>query len=206
MNKKYICINDKVEVKNEFNEIKTIDYSDNIEEILIKENVIEQIEIEYKRLLNEKKHNKNISFKSLKRCIITLIIIPVVLIILPLVLGVINISNFSIFSCLLGISIPSFLGSFLIYEYNKINRENNGIDTSLIYLESKLNEERKNLQKLKQNKSNKIINVPVSRRVDDIEQLKRLRNNLLIYYNYGFYQNKHHNNLKEKVYKLNNVS
>ena len=115
MNKEYIYIDDKVEVKDEFGKTKVIDYRDNIEEILIKENIIEQIELEKKKLLNEKKHNKNISFKLLKKCIITLLSIPIVLIVLPLIIGVTSLSSLPILGSVLAVIIPIYLSLFLIY-------------------------------------------------------------------------------------------
>lgn len=191
MNKEYIYIDDKVEVKDEFGKIKKVDYSDNIEEILIKENIIEQIELEQKRLLNKKKHNKNISFKTLKKCIITLLSIPILLIVLPLIIGVTSLSSLPILGSILAVIIPIYLSLFLIYDYNKLNEVNEKIDTGLNYLEVRKKHEIVTLENLKQNKkyNNKVITVSVSKRVDDIDELKKLREDLLLCYNHRFYQN-----------------
>jgi len=193
MNKEYIYIDDKIEVKDEFGKTKKVDYSDNIEEILIKENIIEQIELEQKKLLNEKKHNKNINFKLLKKSIFTLLSIPMVLIVLPLITGITELVALPIIGCILATIIPVYLSLFLIYEYNKTNKINKGIDFGLNYLENELNQEKEKLEKLKKNKrkQDEIIKVSVSKRVDDIKELKRLKETLLIYYNCGYNQDKY---------------
>ena len=193
MNKEYIYIDDKVEVKDEFDKTKKVDYSDNIEEILIKENIIEQIELEQKKLLNEKKHNKNINFKLLKKAIFTLLSIPIVLIVLPLITGIMELIALPIIGCILATIIPVYLSLFLIYEYNKTNKINKGINSRLNYLENELKKEKENFEKLKQNKSKQdaFVKVPVSKRVDDIKELKRLKEKLLIYYNCGYNQDKY---------------
>jgi len=193
MNKEYICSNDKVEVKDEYGKIRVTNYCDNIEKILIKENIIEQIDVEIKKLLNEKKHNKNISYKLLKKCLITLLLIPTILIILPLIFGITSLSSLPIFGSVLTIIIPAYLGLFLIYDYNKTNKVNKMIEVKLKYLENRKTNKIKNLQKLNKKKTshNKVINVPVSKRVDDTQELKKLRKDLLFYSSRNFYKEKH---------------
>ena len=211
MNKTYIYIDDLVEVKNEFNETKILNYSDNIEEILITENVIEQIELEQIKLLNEKNHNENISYKLLKKCIFTLLSIPIVLIVLPFITGIIKLNTLPITACLLAITISTSLSVFLIYKYNKTNKINVGIDYGLNYLENNLNNEKQKLVQLKQNinKQDNIINTSVSKIVDDIEELKRLKETLLLYYDCGYHQDKYlkylkQGELKDKLLKYYN--
>lgn len=208
MNKEYIYKDGKIEVIDELGKTKHVDYNDSIGDILIKENLIEQMELEYKKLIKKRKHNNNISFKLLTKSIFCLLIIPVVLILLPLIIGVIELSSLPIIGSICATGIPAFLILFLIYEYNKTNNVNKGIENQIIFLESKLNIERENLTKLKEekNKVDKIVLVPFSKRVDDIQELKRLREQLIAYYNFGYYQQRYQKyfekgNLRKKLTK-----
>ena len=209
MNKEYIYIDGKVEVTDEFGVTKNIDYSDNIDEILVKENLIEQMELEHRKLKKEKKHNKNISFKLLSKSIFILFMIPIFLIALPILLGITELAALPLLGCICAVVIPSFLSFFLIHDYHKTNKINTGIDAGLNYLENELNTERENLKKLKENKKEEIINVSVSKRVDDIKELKKLKKMLMIYYHCGYHQNKYQKyleqgKLKKKLLKYYN--
>lgn len=200
MNKEYIYKDGKIVVIDELGKLKNIDYSDNFNEILIKENLIEQMELEHEKLIKEKKHNKNISFKLLTKSVFCLLTIPVVLILLPLITGVVEFVSLPIIGCIGATGIPVFLTIFLIYEYNKTDNINKGIENQIKFLESKLNIERENLTKLKREKTkeDKIILVPVSKRVDDIQELKRLREQLIVYYNCGYYQARYQKYFKKR--------
>ena len=53
MNKGYICVDENVVIRNENNQLSYVKKTDNIEEFLVQENVVEQI----KNMLQEKKKN-----------------------------------------------------------------------------------------------------------------------------------------------------
>lgn len=190
MNIRYIYDNGKIKVYNENENIKEIVYCDNIDDILIKENVIEQMELEYQRL-NEKlsKCSFNIGFKRLTKSIFVLASIPIVLIVLPLLFGFINLSEVPLLGYIGAIGIPSTLSLFLTYQYNKNKKTKNAIQSQIKFLKRNLSLETKKLNKLKKQKTkdDEVIQVSASKRVDDICELKRLRNLLLLFYNYGYH-------------------
>ena len=204
MNKNYVYIDGMIEVTDELGNSKIIDYSDNIDEILVKENLIEQMKLEYIKRKKEQKHNKNISFKLLKRSLLTLLMIPVFLIVLPLILGIIKLTSLPIFGSILVIGIPTYLGFFLIYEYTKTNKINKGLDSQISFLKENINIETENLEKLKivKSKKDEQVTVSVSKRVDDIQELRNLRDDLVVYYNRGYYKKEYQQELKQK--KLRN--
>lgn len=190
MNIRYIYDNGKIKVYNENGDIKTLDYRDNIDQILITENIIEQMELEYQRLTEKLfKYSFNISFKRLSKSIFVLASIPIILIVLPLIFGVITISSVPLLGYISAIGIPAILSLFLTYQYNKNKNTKNAIEAQIGFLKQNLISQLQKLNKLKKDKSkeNEVIQVSVSKRVDDIYELKRLRNLLLLFYNYGYY-------------------
>lgn len=198
MNKDYIYIDGSIEVTNEFGDKRKIEYSDNLEEILVKENLIEKMELELKNITYEKKHNKNISFKLLTKSLCTLLNIPLILIILPLIFGVINLNMIPLSVSLSVILIPAYLGFFLIYEYNKINKTNKGYENQISFLEEQIRLEYEKLNGLKKSKTSKQVDeIPVSKRVNDIKELKRLKELLIVYYNCGYYDYRYRKYLKQ---------
>jgi len=200
LNIRYIYDNGKIKVYNENGDTKTLDYSDNIDEILITENIIEQMELEYQSL-NEQlsKYRGNISFKRLSKSIFILSSIPIMLICLPFTLGILNFSEVSLLGFVGAIGIPSILSMYLIFEYKNNKNTKNAIETQIEFLKQNLSLELQKLNRLKKEKTkeNEIVQLPISKRVDDIGELRRLRKLLLLFHNYGYYS-KDHNKYIEK--------
>ena len=190
MNKEYICEGSYAVVTDEFGDKKQMEYSENIEEILVQENLIEQMEIELRTIIYARRHNNNISFKLLTKSLIVLLAIPLILVIFPLILGFINLNMISLIELLSGILIPGYLGFFLIYEYNNTNKTNKGYENQIEFLKKQISLEQEKLNELKQNKAKK-QKVAVSKRVNDIEELKKLKELLLVYYNCGYYSDRY---------------
>lgn len=190
MNIRYIYDNEKIKVYNENGNIRELDYCDNIDQILITENIIEQMELEYQRLTEKlSKCSFNISFQKLSKSIFVLSSIPIILIVLPLIFGPRNISSVPLLGYIGAIGIPTILSLFLTYKYSKNKNTKNAIEAQITFLKKNLSSETQKLNKLKKNKTkeNEVIQVSISKRVDDICELKRLRNLLLLFYNYGYY-------------------
>ena len=155
------------------------------------------MELEYEKLKNSKsKCIGNISFKLLKKAIFSLLSIPIILVLIPLILGTIKLSALPIIGCISAITIPTILATFLIYQYNKIKNTKNGIENQILFLDQTLENERKKLEKLKavKSKENEVTVVSVSKRVDDLKKLKKL---LLLFYNYGYHQRKYQKYLEQ---------
>ena len=74
-------------------------------------------------------------------------------------------------------------------KYN-INKTNKGYENQIDFLKKQISLEQEKLNELKRNKTNK-QKVAVSKRVNDIEELKRLKELLLVYYNCGYYSDRY---------------
>lgn len=200
MNIRYIYDNGKIKVCNENGDIKTLDYRDNIDQVLITENIIEQMELEYQKLTEKlSKYSFNISFKKLTKSIFVLSSIPIILIVFPLIFGFINLTEVPLLGYIGAIGMPSVLSLFLTYQYNKNKNTKNAIEAQINFLKQNLSSESQKLNKLKKEKTkeNEVIQVYVSKRVDDICELKRLRNLLLMFYNYGYYFDKYQKHMEK---------
>lgn len=200
MNIKYIYDNGNIKVYNENGDTKTLNYSDNIDEILITENIIEQMELEYQKLTEKlSKYSFNISFKKLTKSIFILSSIPIILIVLPLIFGFINLKEVPLLGYIGAIGTPSFLSLFLTYHYNKNKNTKRALETQINFLKQNLSSENQKMNKLQKEKTkdNEIIQVSTLKRVDDICELKRLRNLLLMFYNYGYYFDKYQKHMEK---------
>ena len=209
MNIRYIYDNGNIKVYDENGYIRELDYCDNIDEILIKENIIEQMELEYQKLNeNLSEYRGNISFKRLSKSIFVLSLIPIMLIVLPFTFGILNISKVPLLGYIGAIGIPSVLSLFLTYQYNKNKNTKNAIEAQINFLKQNLSTEKQKLNKLQKSKTkeNEVIQVSVSKRVDDIGELRRLRNLLFLFYNYGYYCRKYQKHMENETFftKLNN--
>ena len=202
MNKEYTYLNGKVIISDENGVHTEIDYCDNIDEILVKENLIEEIENKIKDLSNECK-KYNIKKKFIPHA--TYVAFLASAIISPLLFFILTGSNlfFANSKIILFFYIKT-LSSFLplgiiidseIYYNHKDNlNEFNGINSELNYLKSQLKKEKENLIKLQNEKNTKRIldKQYCFKTVDDLKQLKRIKFYLNLYYNLGYNENKYY--------------
>ena len=181
MNLRYIYDDDYVLIIDDSKEVRKLEYTDNLDEILIKENLIEQIKNELNNLKNQ--NNKPIiSFKLLIKCITILFSIPLFLIILPLIFNVVTFNAILLINYILVFSIPTIISIFLIYNYDQDKNRINIINNQKLFLEEKLKSETKELIILNKTNTKKInknkkdtINI-----VDDIRVLQELKEQLLL--------------------------
>lgn len=206
MNKEYIYKDGKVLVIDENNKKREIPYTDNIDDILIKENIIEEIEIKIKELEDSKNnfqynYSKLATYYPFITCMFMLLTFPII-----------GISfDFSIKLNLIytlitgGIFIP--FGALLSYVSHKDQMEyikiQNGRENELEFLKNRLLKEKEKLEELNNNKTNnKEKKDTYSSKVDSIEELKKLRSYINLYYDLGYNEKKYYNYYGQG--KLNN--
>ena len=203
MNTEYTYIDGKVIVSDEYGNKTPIEYYDNLDRVLIQENVIETIENRIKELTQEKdsynikKLNKRYHLFYAYVCIAGTFICP--LIIWPLTgtnpylvneitkFGEINQGLlWAAYSA--GVALP--LGATLTwaeYTSRKDKIKNlKGIDSELEFLKLQLEKEKTYLNKLKNDKHRENENTEFrSEKVNDLDELRNLRNYMSLYYDLG---------------------
>lgn len=183
MNNKFIVINDKVIVLDENANSKTVNYQNNIYEILLKENQIEELEIINKKTANKIDELKNVCKQSKIRCYSPLIAEAISLGVAPFFIEQIIDGDHNITFPILGevpiqvvatlftgICCTPLFGSLslsALLDRRKDEKELNALKSAKIYLENKVLEERNNLEILK--KANDNSNLENSNYVDSDE-------------------------------------
>ena len=206
MNKEYIYINGQIVVTDENGMTPPREYSDNITEILVTENLIEKIENELagqqKGLANRQTPTKIV----IRNIIINLCMwIGTPLIIGPAMINFLGVTQVVEAGILVGmnmaiaislamtvclgvlIGIPS---SFGIWEHYKIERkEAKGIENTIGFLTKELAEQKERLNTLQSEKSKEkesdFSQTTGSKKVSDKEVLENLRSHIMLYYNSG---------------------
>lgn len=209
MNKEYIYKDGKALIIDENDNQKTVNYYDNLDEVLVQEDLIESMEEEIKKLEKETSQYKKESKFSRKFWVWYpfLLFTFAPLIMIPLlsnffgVNGMINTSLFGTISrgTFLGLiatplfAIPGSLLTLAIYSKEKgLEQEQKGKETQLEYLKRNLVEQKENLEELKSDKtSSKEVEGFYVSKVDNIEALKKLRNFLSFYYDLGYNEEKY---------------
>jgi len=203
MNKEYVyTFGGKVTIIDENGQQKKVEYYDNIDKVLIKENVIEKIEKQINELENKsKQYEKSKSNKLF--CIIPLLGGIITSLIGPL-LAVSMITGQSLTSLALSSAYSShilsvttmvfpfglFIGATMsIAEYSQYRtglKEAKGINSELDYLRAQITKEKAELITLENNKSNnnkdkqaRIV------RINDAEELKKIKKDLAQYHELG---------------------
>lgn len=202
MNKECIYIEGKAIIVDEKGYNKPIEYYENLEEVLVKENLIETMENKANELNKEKELLEKIKTSAFLDLIIGImfIVIPYVLpnIFITLLTGsnpIINsilgsIRSGTLISILMGpvmnvMSIPFLINSYSSTK-NRISKIN-GINSELTYLKNNIENEKQIIKQLKEkeNKSNKIEEYQIIK-VNDKVALKNLRDYLTLYYDCGY--------------------
>lgn len=209
MNKEYIYKDGKALIIDENDNQKTVEYYDNLGEVLVQEDLIEAMEEEIKKLEKETRQNKKES--KLSRFLWVwnpfLIFTFGPLIMFPVIskfFGVDGLKNTSLFGTInsgtfLGlISAPLFaipgslLTTALHFKEKGLEQERRGKEIQLEYLKRNLVEQKEHLEELKSDKTNnKEQEEFYVSKVDNIEALKKLRNFLSFYYDLGYNEEKY---------------
>lgn len=209
MNKEYIYKDGKALVIDDNNNQKTVDYYDNLDEVLVQEDLIEAMEEEIKKLEKEtsqyKKDSKLSRFLWVWNPFLIFTFGP--LIMFPLLsnfFGINDLVNTSLFGTInsgtyLGLisaplfAIPGSLMTMAIHFKEKgLEQKQKGKETQLEYLKRNLVEQKENLEELKSDKTNsKEVEGFYVSKVDNIEALKKLRNFLSFYYDLGYNEEKY---------------
>lgn len=214
MNKEYTYIDGKVIIKDEKGNQTPVDYYDNLDEVLIQENIIETMEDKISYLENKsmqyKKYNKK-RYIPILFLLSSLFIIfgpPVIMYslghtavftsIVSTIFGPMN--EALLYSSLFSTLMLPFAGfiEFDMYRQHKDKlKVEKGINNELEFLKQQLGEEKEKLVNLKKEKTrtkeNKEFRVV---KVNDLEELKKLRDWLDIYYDLGYNEEKYHKYLE----------
>ncbi len=209
MNKEYVYKDGKALVIDENNNQKTVDYCDNLDEVLVTENLIETMEQEIATLAEEiSKYKKGSKFSRFLWVWHPFLIFTFgALIMFPAMsnfFGVNDLVNTSLFGTInsgtfLGLisapifAIPGSLMTLVLHLKEKeLEQKQKGKETQLEYLKRNSVEEKENLEELKSNKTNsKEKEEFYVSKVDNKEALKELRNFLSFYYNLGYNEEKY---------------
>jgi len=207
MNKEYNYVDDKVIVKNQNGEVSIREYSDNINEILEQENLVEIIDERLSALSKESD-----KFKS-KRKFVPLALYSTLFglaLIIPLMMGIYSGINpylitvdtiygpingvllMTAFCSIFAIPLSTFLTYIDYSNYKKRNNHKNAIDTEIEYLTLKLDKETNKLNELNNDKnvSNHSINTYINQ-INDLETLRKLRSYTEMYYDLGYNEKKY---------------
>lgn len=201
MNKEYIYINGNVVVKDELGEQRPVEYSDNIDEILKEENIIEQIESRLSVLRCSDKQFKNMKYKDF---------IPWILVIFSLIFAIIlpgyihiksyleniilneEVINLIKAMFIFGASTFSVSMLYTLFEYFNLKNVKKGNSKELELLEKRLILEKDKLNNLKNSKAvvkeNKNFKVV---KINSLEELKKLRRYCDLYYKLGILEKKY---------------
>lgn len=201
MNKEYTYMDGKVVVKNEKGVNSLIEYQDNIEEILIKENLIEIMEEKQKKLINDieisekNKVSKGWKYFSTFLPVIAGIILPP-LFNLSFGLSYLNCSILDTIKLTLieMVSLSAILTPLSMRKlgvYEQAEKHEKGLISQLYFLESQMEKEKESLQKLKENKTQNKCNNFETTKVNDKEVSKKLSNTLDAYYDFGYNEEKY---------------
>ncbi len=204
MNKDYVYIDGKAIISDENGHKEPIEYYDNLDKVLVQENLIESMQ----NAINELKKKSALYNKMNKGHYIPIAILTLLIfltIICPAFLSYAsdgkafntlietNVGTFNVGALIIAvigcISTPIFtlLESYLYKQYKDAKKTEKGINSELEFLEKQLEKETEKLESLKQEKTkNNEDNSFRTVKVDDLQQLKMLRNYLQLYFDLGY--------------------
>lgn len=208
MNKSYCYVNGKAIVFDADGESTIQDYNNNLDKILIQENIIETINEKIKiaeNSINKKIKNYYFPIYFIALVLCGIITPPFVLFLLTganpysfyvsTILGEINevlLMTVGI-SAVLTVPLATILTFFDYSNWKDNLNKNNAINSELEFLKNKLIEEKQKLVSLKkQSVESKEKEDFKTVKVNDIEELKQLKNMLLLYYDLGYNSKKYY--------------
>lgn len=183
MNKEYVGINGNVIVSDENGNLAHLKLTENIEEVLMQENIIEQLE---KKILETKERlQENTSFEI--RSANLLVVFMIIGFNLCAILFFITKPQFYFFQKLMEYNF--LIGSFVldVLGYRMLKQQRNRIKSlrkDISLLEKSLVLEKEKLQNLKLVNNKKLEDIPITI-VDEKAKLQALKNDLELYFGYG---------------------
>lgn len=205
MNKEYIYVNGKIVVLNEEGMRTPIEYSDNLDDILVSENLIEEMESKQQELesnlkveVASKKNNKMMAVMILAVFSLGSLIIPNLLTtafgineIIETIFGSMTFLTAMTISMVPLFTFVGLLISSLPFTNYLISKKTiNGLNSEIEFLSKRLSKEKErliNLQNEKgKNKEEKIKQIDSSMKVSDKEALEELKSYLQLYYDCGY--------------------
>lgn len=199
MNKEYIYLDGKVIVEDEKDNKKLVEYSDNLEEILIQENLIEEMENRIKELEkdleNNKENNKPYIPFLVPTVILTFILARTVMapllgldVMVDTIFGTMNNSTLTI-GVVAAFTLPVTISAeMFLYKQDKHNKRSRRADVAEYeFLKKQVVIQKQKLEELKQDKTKttEISEFKVEK-VDDLETLNALKSWLVLYSNLGY--------------------
>lgn len=203
MNKNYICNNGNVAVIDENGNSRSVEYTDNLEEMLIQENLIEEMEKRIKKLGNVSESNKRYIPNFVPAVFLAMIISKTMIFpsmgvdeVINTIFGVINLSTAATVGtgiCTLPLAI--LMDTIVYYQEKQKRKEKSATVAEYEYLEKEIEIQKQKLEELKQDKTkpNDTTEFKVEK-VNDLDVLNQLRSSLVLYKNLGY--------SLEKYYKL----
>ena len=208
MNKEYIYMDGKVVVRDEKGNVRKIEYSDNLDKILIKENEIEKIQKRIQRLMKEKENYKAENFfpyfllVSIGGVAITPFIFwmltkmnpsipqtPIASVFGPINPGILITIAFG----MVYIPIGLYLSTIQYINYKHRKKIKKAIDSELEFLKTKLIEKQDSLESLKQEKQRNSEDTTFRlEKVNDTRELAALQNLSNVYYDLGYNDEKYY--------------
>ena len=221
MNKEYIYDNGRVTIIDDKGKKRDDEYYDNLDEVLIKENVIERMEkqideLKIKKQQYEKgKTNKLFCLLPLLGGIVLSLIGPLLSVAMLSGQSVISLASDAVYIdfilSITGVVLPFglFLGAVIstleYLQYRQGMKKVKGIDSQIDYLQEQSKNEREQLNLLQDNKSKEKDDAKTGIvKVIDFEELRQLKRMLEQYYELGYNMNKYaryymHGELENKL-------
>lgn len=208
MNKDYTYLCGKVIVTDEMNKKRTIDYHDNIDQVLVTENAIEEIDNrlkEYKSRLNASIEHEA---KPALICglVAASIVVPPLIVLGAYGLKLINpkdIENFMFaakVSSGVNSSVFSIMGIIKYREYLNDKRHQNGLKLSIDYLETRKKGETEKLKRLNNTTVNsKLVFKEGTKTVNDLDIKQDIKKDCNFYYKLGYNGKKYLKLLKKGI-------
>ena len=202
MNKNYIYNDGTVTVIDENGNVRPVEYSDNLEEILIQEYLIEEIENEIKKLEKVDKRIKRYIPNFVPAVFLAMVVMKVIIpslgadAMIDTVFGTMNLSTVAIGAQgILTLPLATVMEIGVYTQEKQKNKKRRSNAAKYEYLKNEIEIQKENIEELKQEKTKTNINSEFKvEKVDDMEALNTLKNRLILYSNLG--------HSIEKYYKL----
>ena len=201
MNKGYVQIGDLVIISDENGNYTQSEYYDNLDKVLVQENVIEEMEERIQDLTKKSKiypvEKKKYTPYIFYFAVASVLAMPIVVGLLTgtnpylesidTVFGTVNVALYhSLCTGVFGLPLASLVTIADYLNYKDIVEKGKGINSELEFLKNQIEKEKENLINLKDAKTNDNLSEEIlPKKVDDLQQLKILRNNLELFYDLG---------------------